>query len=280
MHPILFKLGNLEVPTYGLFMALAMLTGAWVFAWLASRLGAHRGASFEVALETMLIALVSSKVVGIAFQPAAGDMPFWQLVMRTGGVWYVGFLTGVAWAAWRLRHLGLIARQGLDCAAAAVASGHAIGRIGCFLAGCCWGGSCDRPWAVTFTSERAHLLSGVPLGVPLHPVQLYEAGAEALTAILLVTIITRRMYKFHLEPGLVYLLVYGFVRFGLEYLRDDPRGEMGLFSPSQRIALAIVAVAMPLYVLGAVRGTVIPWKPRVPGGDAAQPSGRVRGAKA
>ncbi len=272
MHPILFRLpdalGGAEIPTYGIFMALAMLCGALVFSYLGGAAGHDRGKCFEAALETMLIALVSSKVVGLIFQPAVGDLPLLQLIARTGGVWYVGFLTGVGWATWRLGRMRIMVRQGLDIAAASVAAGHAVGRVGCFLAGCCWGSACEQPWAVTFTDPRAHELVGVPLGVAMHPVQLYEAGAEFLTAGLLVLMISRRWYRFHLEPGLTYLLVYGVVRFGLEFLRDDPRGGAGLLSTSQWIALAVIGFALPPYIVGCVRGTVIPWAARVPGGDA------------
>jgi phosphatidylglycerol:prolipoprotein diacylglycerol transferase len=112
----------------------------------------------------------------------------------------------------------------------------------------------------------------VPLGVPVHPVPLYEAGAEAVTAALLIAIILKGWYKFHLEPALIYFLTYAFVRFGFEFLRDDPRGAVGALSTSQVVALCVVAVALPLYVMGAVRGTVIFWKPRVPGGDARVPA--------
>jgi phosphatidylglycerol:prolipoprotein diacylglycerol transferase len=268
MHPILFHVGRFDVPAYGVISALGMLAGPAVFGLLAQRLGHHRGKAFEAALEAILVGFLASKLVGIAFQPGLGTTPFLKLLANTGGVWYVGFLSGVAYATWRFRGLGMPLRQALDCAAVGVATGHAFGRIACFFAGCCWGGPCDAPWAVTFTSERAHQLVGVPLNVPLHPVQLYEAGSEILTALLLGTIIWRRAYRFHLQPGLLYLIIYGCVRFGLELLRDDPRGDAGLLTPSQAIALAIVCVALPLYVLGMVRGTIVPWWPRVPGGDA------------
>jgi len=65
-----------------------------------------------------------------------------------------------------------------DVFAPAIALGHGIGRLGCFSAGCCWGVLCHRPWAVTFTNPVSNRLVGVPLGVPLHPTQLYEACAE------------------------------------------------------------------------------------------------------
>ena len=181
MHPILFKLPviGLELPVYGLFMATGMLLGTWIFAWLASKSGADRAACFEAVLLTVLLSLLSSKIVGMLFQPKPPHSlrEFVDMFIHTGGVWYIGFLTGVACAAWRFPKVGLKGMHGLDCAAAGTAIGHGIGRLGCFFAGCCWGSACSLPWAVTFTDPRAHALTGVPLGVPLHPTQLYEAGA-------------------------------------------------------------------------------------------------------
>ena len=277
MHPILFKLpaslGGIEVPSYGVLMALGMMLGAFVFAELAHRSGFERGKAFEVALETMLVSLVMSKVVGILFQPASG-MSVWQIVGKTGGVWYVGFLTGVGWAWWRLRSMGMVGMHGLDMAAAAVASGHAVGRLGCFMAGCCWGGACDAPWAVTFTDPRAHALTGVPLDVPVHPTQLYESGAEALTAVLLIWMIVGRHYRFHGQPGMTYLLLYAVVRFTIEMFRVDPRGGVGPFSTSQWIAIGVACVALPVMVVGLKRGTIHPGKPPVPGGEVREGSAR------
>ena len=73
----------------------------------------------------------------------------------------------------------------MDVFAPAIALGHAIGRVGCFAAGCCWGAVCRLPWAVTFRNPEAHRLVGVPLGIPLHPTQLYEAAAEAIIFVFL-----------------------------------------------------------------------------------------------
>ena len=281
MHPILFQLpewlGGIEVPAYGVISFLGMLAGPLVFGLLARRLGHDGNKAAWAALEAILAGFLGAKILGLPLQPGFGTVPTWTLFVGGGGVWYLGFLTGVGYAIWRFRKLGMLLRQALDCAAVGVAAGHAFGRIACFLAGCCWGGRCDLPWAVTFTSERAHELTHVPLNVPLHPVQLYEAGTETIIAIGLGVLIWKRAYRFHLQPALLYLMGNAVVRFGLEFVRDDPRGEAGYFSPSQVIALGILAVAVPLYVLGMLRGTIVPWAPAVPGGDARRDARRDSG---
>ena len=258
MHPILFKLPfiGLEIPTYGFVMALGMLIGSLVFAWLAGRSGADREACFETVLLTVLVSLIASKIVGMLFQPQPPRSlrEFVDLFVHTGGVWYVGFLSGVAMAAWRFPKVGLKGMHGLDCAAAGVAIGHGIGRLACFFGGCCWGSSCDLPWAITFTNPRAHALTGVPLGVPLHPVQLYEVGAELSLGVALIALILSGKYRFAGQPGLMYLMAYAMIRFSLEFLRDDPRGAAAGLSTSQLIALAVFGGALPFLLLGLWRG--------------------------
>src|SRR3990170_2457097 len=77
-----------------------------------------------------------------------------------------------------MRRNGLPGWLTADVFAPGLALGHAIGRLGCLAAGCCWGAVCHRPWAITFNKPDAHELTGVPLGIPLHPTQLYESLAE------------------------------------------------------------------------------------------------------
>lgn len=267
MHPVIFEWGRFALPAYGVLMATGALLGAWVFGRLVARAGHDGGKAFEAMIETILVAMIAAKVVGLLVTPAPG-IPVLERLVRTGGIWYVGFLTGVLYFAWRGRSLGMKTWQVLDHAAPAVALGHAIGRLGCFLAGCCWGRACDLPWAVTFTSERAHRETGVPLGVPLHPSQLYEVVAEGTMAAILVALILRQRYRFHGLPGTIYLMGYAVIRLLLETLRDDPRGAVHALSTSQLIALVVLAVAIPLAVIGRVRGTLDFTRARVPEGDA------------
>ena len=269
MHPVIFEIGGFQLPAYGRFMAIGALFGAWTFGRLADRFGAASGRAFEIMVETILVSMLAAKVVGILVTPAP-HVSVLERLIKTGGIWYVGFLTGVLYFAWRGRPLGLKTWQALDIAAPAVAIGHAIGRMGCFLAGCCWGERCELPWAVTFTSEKAHELTGVPLGVPLHPTQLYEVLLEGSLAALLIALIVRQRYRFHGLPGSLYLVLYGVGRFFLEGLRDDPRGAIGLLSTSQMIGLAAAGVGLALLLIGWRRGTLDFTSPPVPEGDARQ----------
>ena len=121
--------------------------------------------------------------------------------------------------------------------------------MGCFFAGCCFGKPTDVPWAITFTDPFANANVGTPLNVPLHPTQLYEAGAEAL--ILLVLLATEnRGRRFPGRTFWLYMLLYAISRYIIEIYRGDPRGSVGMFSTSQFISLLLapLALAMLLYL--------------------------------
>ena len=127
-----------------------------------------------------------------------------------------------------------------DVFAPAIALGHGIGRLGCFSAGCCWGVLCHRPWAVTFTNPVSNRLVGVPLGVPLHPTQLYEACAEFA----IFGILYWRIGKPHAAGSIIalYLMLYGAVRFVVEFYRFHDQGNLfgGPLDTSQWISLAFL----------------------------------------
>ncbi len=133
-----------------------------------------------------------------------------------------------------------------DVFAPGLALGHGIGRLGCFAAGCCWGKPTRLPWAVTFTSTDT--TTGVPLNIPLHPTQLYEAFAEAIICVILLAVL-RRKHRDGQVIGL-YLLLYGLVRFAVEFVRDhdssNPFG--GPFVLEQWLALALAACGLYLVI--------------------------------
>lgn len=256
MRPILFHLpealGGLAIPTYGVVVALGCVVGALVFAWAARRTGFDGSRAFEIALEPIVVAFVVGKSVAFAFSPPS-DLPAWQHLLKTGGIWYVGFLAGVAWATWAVRRFGMGLWQGLDHAALAVSVGHGIGRLACLFAGCCHGRACAMPWAVTYTNETAHALTGVPLGVGLHPTPIYESAAELTLAAVLAWVLLRKN-RFDGLTSLLYLIGYAGLRFVVEFFRGDFRGSLGPLSTSQAIATGLLLVSVPLLAWGWRRG--------------------------
>jgi phosphatidylglycerol:prolipoprotein diacylglycerol transferase len=120
-----------------------------------------------------------------------------------------------------------------------LALGHGINRIGCLLAGCGFGRPTDVPWAIVFTDPQARF---TPLNIPLHPVQLYDAGTQfVLCAALLLAARTRRF------PGQMfwtYLLVYSMARCVIEFYRGDPRGMIVGIALPQLVFAVIVPVSI------------------------------------
>ena len=106
---------------------------------------------------------------------------------RSGGVFYGGLIAAVGVAFWYIHRHGMPFWTTCDAFAPAIALGHVTGRLGCFAAGCCYGKPTNVPWAVVFTNPMAAANVGTPLGIPLHPTQLYESGAELLILIVLLT---------------------------------------------------------------------------------------------
>jgi phosphatidylglycerol:prolipoprotein diacylglycerol transferase len=251
LHPVLFEIFGFEVGSYALATLCALIAGLFVFARLGVRDGHDRWAHVEMGLWAFIVAILSSKLFGavVGFDPAH-PMESLQKVLRFAGHFYVGFLAGATFLVLAFRRRGIALMEGLDELAPGLALAHALGRIGCLLAGCCWGAACEAPWAVTFTSEKAHEVTGVPLHQALHPTQLYEFGAElVIFGILMVLHARVRIFRGH--TFLSYVVLYGLVRFSLEFLRDDPRGTFGATSlpTSQGLAIVSVIVAGIVYAV-------------------------------
>jgi phosphatidylglycerol:prolipoprotein diacylglycerol transferase len=175
---------------------------------------------------------------------------FTLATLQAGGVWAGGLAAAllVSWVYIRLNHIPVLTL--CDTFAPGVALGHAIGRLGCFAAGCCWGKPTDLPWGVTFSSPvMTQLGIGTPLGIPLHPTQLYEMALELANFFLLAWMLPRK--KFEGQVLGTYLFVYGLARYFLEYLRDDPeRGNIlhGLMTGTQALAVGSVIVGGLLWM--------------------------------
>lgn len=268
MHPLLFRSGPFTIYTYGVLAAAGFLLGLWYAYREAPRTGIDPHKIWNLAIYGILISLATSKLWFIASEwkfYAANPRALLALAtIQSAGAFYGGILGGIIWVVLYTRAQKMPLLPVLDLAAAPVALGHAIGRLGCFAAGCCYGKPTHLPWGVTFTSRYAARLSGTPLDVPLHPTQLYESAAEFLNFAVLLWIGAKKRF-----PGQIvgaYFMLYGVERGAIEFLRDDP-GRTLLFH--DRISLMqIVSVAL------AVAGAFL-WR-RAPGSDGVQSTPRDR----
>src|SRR3954453_18835552 len=251
MHPILFDLGPATIYIYGVLLASAYLLGLKLAMVRAQARGLDQARVLDPGIYIIISALVGAKLLLVVtdFRTFASDPSELITLARSGGVFYGGLILAVAGTLWYIRKIGLPLWTTCDVFAPGIALGHVVGRFGCFFAGCCWGKPTDVPWAITFTNPFAAANVGTPLNVPLHPTQLYEAGAEAL--ILGLLLFTERRGRTY--PGRtfwLYMLLYAISRFIIEFYRNDPRGSVLIFSTSQFISVLLTPLAVVmLFVL-------------------------------
>lgn len=232
MFPVVFRLGPLTVHSYGLLMAVGVGLGLWFLYVQSRKQGLDAARIADAGFYTILVSLLGAKLVLFV-----KDFSFYTRnpsellsLARSGGVFQGGLAFGVVFALWYFRKRRLPTWKLADIVGPALALGHAFGRLGCFLAGCCYGRVCSAPVGVTFSSEYAHDLTGIPLGERLYPVQLFEAALNALNALVLYLILRRK--KFDGQVFAFYIVNYSVIRFFTEYFRGDHEGPAYLIEGS------------------------------------------------
>ena len=251
MHPILFEIRGFPVYTYGVMLAAAYLLGLQFALRRARSLGLDPNRVMDLGIWIIVSALVGAKLLllVVEWDTYGRSLADVMTLVRSAGVFYGGLIVAVLVAMWYMWRHRMPLWSVADVFAPGIALGHVIGRLGCFFAGCCFGRPTDVPWAVTFTSEYAARNVGTTINIPIHPTQLYEAGAELVILGFLLAF-ERRGRVFPGRTFWSYMLLYAISRFIIEIYRGDPRGTMGMFSTSQIISIAIVpvSIAMLLYL--------------------------------
>jgi phosphatidylglycerol:prolipoprotein diacylglycerol transferase len=249
MHPILFQIGDWPVYSYGVLLAAAYLVALQLAVVRARRRGIDGTRVMDLGIYLIIAALIGAKLMLVIvdfdyFRRQPGEL---LSLVRAGGVFYGGLLAALAVAIVLVRRYQLRLWTVADLFAPGIALGHVVGRLGCLMAGCCYGTPTSVPWAITFTNPLAASNVGTPLGVPLHPTQLYDAGAELLILVLLLA--TERKGKvFEGRTFWLYMLLYGISRFIVELYRGDDRGMMLGVSTSQFVSLVVVPLAVVMLV--------------------------------
>jgi phosphatidylglycerol:prolipoprotein diacylglycerol transferase len=229
--------------TYGFLLATGFLIALKVAASRGRKFGVEANLMMDLGLYILVSALVGAKLLLLIV-----DWPHYRhdplSLIRSGGVFYGGLVAAVATSIWFFRRHRLPVWLMTDILAPSVALGHAIGRLGCFTAGCCYGKPTGAPWGVTFTDAYAREIVGVPLNVSLHPTQLYESVVEFALFGFLLFLTTRK--KFDGQIFWTYVLGYSAARFVIEFFRGDlDRGFVleGALSTSQVIAILLLLVS-------------------------------------
>ena len=245
MYPELFKVGPFTVYTYGVLLAASYLLGLRLAMWRAKKWGLDPNRVLDLGIYIIIAALVGAKLLLLIvdFDQFRNPRELLNLA-RLGGVFYGGLLLAVGVAFWYIHRHRLPFWTTCDVFAPGIALGHVTGRLGCLAAGCCYGKPTDMPWAIVFSNPLAAANVGTPLGIPLHPTQVYEAGTSLIIlAILLAT--ERRGRRFAGRTFWAYMFLYAVSRYVIEIYRGDPRGTVfGMFSTSQFISVVLAPLSL------------------------------------
>jgi len=218
MHPILVKLGSLTIRFYGLMVAVGFLCGAWLATREAKRKGFAQGDVLDLVFYLLVAGIVGARVYYVLFADFTYYLrhPLMIAALWTGGLaLHGGLIAALLAGIWFCRSRKLPSWRLADTLAPGIILGQALGRLGCAMNGCCYGGPTDLPWAITFRDPNTM----APLGVPLHPTQLYEMGGDLIILAILWT--RRKSVRFDGELFLTYAALYSLLRLGVEQFRGD-----------------------------------------------------------
>jgi len=249
VYPELFSIGPITVYSYGVLLAASYLLGLWLAMRRAKQWGLDPSRVLDLGIYIIIAALIGAKLLLLIvdfdqFSRSTADL---LSLARSGGVFYGGLILAVAVAFWYVIKHRLPLWTTCDVFAPGIALGHVTGRLGCLAAGCCYGRPTQLPWGITFTNPLAAANVGTPLGIPLHPTQIYEAGAELLILIFLLAT-ERRGKPFAGRTFWGYMFLYAVSRYIIEMYRGDPRGEVLGVSTSQFISLVLAPLSIVMLV--------------------------------
>jgi phosphatidylglycerol:prolipoprotein diacylglycerol transferase len=261
VFPRLLHIGNFSLPSYGLLVSLGVLIGMWICVRNSEKSGINPEHAWNLGIFVVLCGIVGAKVLYIVndwsyYSTRPGEI-FSFSTLQAGGVFSGGLIAGFAAAVWYIRRQDMPALATADAFAPGLAFGHALGRVGCFAAGCCYGKPTSHFWGVTFTSPIAQAWVGTPLGVSLEPTQLFEAAVELANFFFLMWLLKRK--KFDGQVVAAYFILYGVARYFLEFLRDDPgRGSVfgGIMTGTQLVSVCLVLTGGVIWWLRPALRTV------------------------
>ena len=243
MHPYLVRLGPFRLPAYGVFVSMGFFLAAYLAGKRAPREGIERDSIYDLAFWILLSGVLGARLYFVLQHLGEfASSPVSILFVWRGGLAIIGgIVAGAAGAVAYCRIKGLPLFKTLDIVAWALPLAQAVGRIGCFFAGCCYGKPCSLSWAVVFKNPD----SLAPIGVPLHPTQLYHMFSNLLVFFVLSLVYRRKSFEGQILS--LYLMLYSVGRFIVEFFRGDNRGFWGPLSVPQWLCVGMFLVGAALY---------------------------------
>lgn len=244
MFPTLFRWGGFSLHAYGLFIAMGFLLGIGLALKEARRQGLPGERILDLSLYIIISAIVGSRLFyALIHYPQYLKEPLAIFKIWEGGlVFFGGLILASIVGGWYINKAGLPFWQTADLLAPSLALGQVFGRLGCLAAGCCYGRPSDLPWAVTFSDPECL----APIGIGLHPTQLYESSAALIIFFLLILL---RRKTFFVGQGITaYLFFSGWARWLVEFFRGDYRGNLlgGGWSDTQYVSGLLILFSLGL----------------------------------
>lgn len=246
MYPVLLEIGFFKIFTYGLFVASGFFVAIVLAADQAKREKVDQEKILDLCFYILVSSVVGARVLYVVVEykyflaNPLDAIKFW----KGGLVFYGGLIGAVGVSIYYLKANRLPVWKVGDIMAPSIAIGQAIGRWGCFFAGCCYGVKTDVPWAITFNDPRAL----APLHVALHPTQVYDSINTFLIYLFLIWL--RKRKSFDGQVFWTYGILYSVGRYIVESFRGDDRGFVisGMLSTSQFISIFTLLISLSMYL--------------------------------
>lgn len=241
MKPDLFEIGIFKIHGYGFMIAIGFLAAFLVAELRAKRKNMNVVAVGELIMHAVVFGFLGAKILYVFVNIKVFLESPIEILGSSGFVVYGGIAAGIIAGIFYCRRKNLSFLEHFDLLAPEVAIAQGFGRIGCHLAGCCYGKITDSKFAVIFPPG-----SMAPAGVPLIPVQLISAVGDFIITLILLLLSERKKGLFSKKGSIaaVYIMLYSVGRFIVEFFRNDNRGSIGILSTSQFLSLFFAAAAI------------------------------------
>ena len=243
MKSILFNIFGFDVYGYGFMIAIGILCGVFLLNKRTKAKGYNEDHIFNMIIITIIMGILGGKVLYVItdFKNVMKNPSIIFTQFGYGFVIYGAIIFGILGIFLYCKKKNWNSLEIFDMVVPCVSLGQGFGRIGCFLAGCCYGGVTDGPLYLVFPEG-----SLAPAGVHLHPTQIYCVIFDFLLAGFLLWYSSKREKKAG-DTVCMYLIIYSIGRFLVEFLRNDPRGSVGIFSTSQFISIFMLITGILIY---------------------------------
>jgi phosphatidylglycerol:prolipoprotein diacylglycerol transferase len=243
MHPILFKMGFVTVYTYGAMVATAFLISTFLLSFRFKEIGLRAEVAFDLAVQLLVFGIVGARLlhVFLNINYYLANLKEIFMLQHGGLAWQGGFFFAFIGGILFMKRHHLKIGATCDIVIPYVVLGQSIGRIGCYLNGCCYGKPTELAFGVIFPGRMK----------PVHPTELYLSFFLIIIFLLLKKIEEKKSFDWQIFS--LYLIFYSVVRFSIDFLRGDLQAVLFGLTTSQLIGIGIFLSGLCLYIISDKR---------------------------